>query len=189
MEPGSEKTDAFDRVEWSERIAAVTAEAYGADGISYIERSIGGLLHIVREQIDLEVVFVGEFVEGRRVFRHVAAKDDEAIIEVGQSHEIDKTICQRIVDGRMPSVMESVARVRTQYGLPPVCDTLGAHIGVPVRFADGGLYGVLCGFSREARDHLGDRDVKRMEMAANAAARLIAQARGLDVGVPAEALS
>jgi len=180
---------AFDHVEWSERIAAVTAEAYGADGISYIERSIGGLLRIVREQIDLEVVFVGEFVEGRRVFRHVVAQNDDAIIEVGQSHEIDKTVCQRIVDGRMPNVIESVARVRTQYGLPPEFDALGAHIGVPVRFADGGLYGVLCGFSLEARDHLDHRDVKRLEMAANAAARLIAQARGLDVDAPAESLN
>ncbi|SCK16208.1 hypothetical protein VAR608DRAFT_1065 [Variovorax sp. HW608] len=55
------------------------------------------------------------------------------------------------------------------------------------RSADGGLYGVLCGFSLEARDHLGARDVKRMEMAANAAARLIAQARGLDVELPVPA--
>ncbi|SEB05239.1 GAF domain-containing protein [Variovorax sp. YR216] len=188
MKRGSEMP-AFDHVEWSERIAAVTAEAYGVDGISAIERSIGGLLRIVREQIDLEVVFVGEFAFGRRIFRHVAARDDDAIIEVGQSHEIDKTICQRIVDGRMPNVMESVARVRMQYGLPPEYGVLGAHIGVPVRFADGGLYGVLCGFSLEARDHLGDRDVKRMEMAANAAARLIAQARGLDVDQAAEALN
>ncbi|MEJ8814607.1 GAF domain-containing protein [Variovorax ureilyticus] len=176
-------------MEWSERIAAITAEAYGVDGISCIERSIGGLLRIVREQIDLEVVFVGEFVEGRRIFRHVAARDDDAIIEVGQSHEIDQTICQRIVDGRMPHVIDSVAGVRTQYGLSPAYGVLGAHIGVPVRFADGGLYGVLCGFSLEARDHLGERDLKRMEMAANAAARLLAQARGLDVEPVAQALN
>ena len=58
---------------------------------------------------------------------------------------------------------------------------LGAHIGVPVRFTDGSLYGVLCGFSFEAREDLSERDVKRLEMAANAAGRFLAQADGQDV--------
>jgi GAF domain-containing protein len=171
----------FDQAAWADRIAAVTAEANGQDDVSYVEQSIGGLLRVVREQLDLDVVFVGEFVDDRRIFRHIDAKAGAAIIEVGQSHRLDQTVCQRIVDGRMPNVLASVARVRSQFGLPPVYEVLGAHIGVPVRFYGGHLYGVLCGFSFTARDHLDERDVRRMEIAANAAARLLAQAQGLDV--------
>jgi hypothetical protein len=50
-----------------------------------------------------------------------------------------------------------------------------------VRFSDGSLYAVLCGFSFAPCDHLEERDVRRLEMAAAAAARLLAQAQGHDV--------
>jgi len=40
--------------------------------------------------------------------------------------------------------------------------------------------GVLCGFSFESRSELGERGVKRLEMAANATARLLAQAEGIE---------
>ncbi|MGO4392829.1 GAF domain-containing protein [Variovorax sp. M-6] len=172
----------LDRVAgFPDSIVAVTADADRLGAISLVERSIGGLLRVVREQLDLEVVFLGEFVKGRRVFRHVAAKEPEAAIKVGEWNLLDETVCKRIVDGRMPKVLESVARVREQYGLPPIFDSMGAHIGVPVRFTDGTLYGVLCGFSSQAHQHLNERDVKRLEMAAASAARLLAQAAGHDV--------
>lgn len=172
----------FEAPDWSTRIATVTAEADSERGATHLGRSIGGLLRLVREQLDLEVVFVGEFVEGRRVFRHVSATPaSSAIVEVGQSHALDATVCNRIVEGSMPNVLPSVARVRTEFGLPPVYDMFGGYIGVPVRFLDGSLYGVLCGFSFTAREQLNERDVRRLEMAANAAARLLAQAQGLDI--------
>ena len=46
---------------------------------------------------------------------------------------------------------------------------------------NGTLYGMLCGFSFEACPHLDERDVRRLEMAAHATARLIAQAEGRDI--------
>ncbi|MDM0107639.1 GAF domain-containing protein [Variovorax sp. J22R24] len=184
METDGGRGGDIDRPEGLERAAAVTAEADFQDGVSYIEQSIGGLLRVVREQLDLEVVFLGEFVEGKRVFRHIAAGKGSAPIEVGQSHFLDQTICKRIVDGSMPNVLASVARVRTKFGLPPTYEALGAHIGVPVRYSDGTLYGVLCGFSFSPRDHLDERDVRRLEMAAKAAARLLAQAQGIDLDGP-----
>ena len=163
------------------RMVAVTAEADRLDHVSDVERMIGDLLRVVREELQLEVVFLGEFVEGRRIFRHVSAEQLPAGLKLGGSHSLEETICQRIVDGRMPSVLDSVARVRASYGLSSAYDSLGAHIGVPVRFTDGTLYGVLCGFSFEAREDLSERDVKRLEMAANAAGRFLAQADGHDV--------
>jgi|UPI00048332C3 hypothetical protein len=165
---------------WAGQLSLVTADA-DTRGKAHLERSMGSLLRVVREQLNLEVVFVGEFVGGARVFRHVSANAKEPVIQPGQSHPLDMTICQRIVDGRMPRLMKSVAQVRSRYQLPEYYEVLGGHIGVPVQFADGNLYGVLCGFSFSECAHLDDRDVRRLEMAAGAAARLLAQAEGHDV--------
>lgn len=167
--------------EWATKIAAVTADAHARGERGLIEESIGALLSVVREQLKLEVMFVAEIVDGNRVFRHIASKSDDAIIKPGEFHPLDETICQRILDGRMPSVLHDVARMRSACGLPLYYDALGGHIGVPVRFSDGTLYGMLCGFSFEATPHLDQRDVKRLEMAAHATARLIAQAEGRDM--------
>lgn len=175
LESGPEAAD-----DWATRIATVTAHADVRDN-GLIAGSIGSLLRVVREQLNLEVVFVGEFVDGHRVFRHISSKADDAVIKPGQFHPLDETICQRIIDGRMPSIVHDVARVRSDYGLACYYEALGGHIGVPVRLSDGTLYGMLCGFSFEACPHLDPRDVRRLEMAANATARLIAQAEGRDV--------
>lgn len=164
--------------DWETRFATITADAHMAAGSDFIERSIRSLLRVVREQLQLEVVFVGECVDGTRVFRHISSKTDEAIIQTGQFHPLDETICQRILDGRMRSLVPDVTLVRAANGLPGYYDGVGAHIGVPVRFSDGSLYGVLCGFSFERRPELSERDVRRLEMAAKAAARLLAQAEG-----------
>jgi hypothetical protein len=166
--------------DWATRLATVTANADLRDR-GLIEVSIGSLLRVVREQLKLEVVFIGEFTGGDRVFRHIASRTEDAVIKQGEGHPLDETICQRIVDGRMPCLTPDVASVRSAYGLPLYYEALGAHLGVPVRLADGTLYGMLCGFSFEACPHLDERDVRRLEMAAHATARLIAQAEGRDI--------
>ena len=50
-----------------------------------------------------------------------------------------------------------------------------------VTVQNGRLYGSLCGFSTKACPHLQAQDVRRMEIAAQAIARLLAQAEGHDV--------
>jgi len=163
---------------WASRMAAITPESGLHPHGSLTERCIASLLRMVREQLDLEVVFVGEFVDDFRVFRHISSKTIDAIIKPGQGHPRIESICQRIVDGRMPCIIPNVTPIRVANGLPEYYHGMGAHVGVPVRFTDGSLYGVLCGFSFEPRADLDERDVKRLEMAAKAAARLLAQAEG-----------
>ncbi|WP_286615756.1 hypothetical protein [Variovorax sp. J22R115] len=40
------------------------------------------------------------------------------MVKVGQSHPLDTTICQRIIEGRMPQLLRSVAQERARYELP-----------------------------------------------------------------------
>lgn len=146
-----------------------------------VERSVGDMLRLIRETLDLEVVFVGEFVDGERVFRHVSQREGVDIIQVGGAHPLDVSLCWHIVHGRFPALVPNVRELIDQYALPPLYEALGGHVGVPVRLGDGRLYGSLCGFSTKACAHLQPQDVKRMEIAAQAIARLLAQAEGHDL--------
>ncbi|RYF66545.1 MAG: GAF domain-containing protein [Comamonadaceae bacterium] len=157
----------------------VSADApFRADEVS-VARAVGELLQVVRESLQLEVVFVGEIVEGRRFFRHVSSALAPAPIEEGESHALEQSICQRVLDGRLPAIIPSVREIRHEHGLPESYDVLSTHIGVPVHLPDGRFYGMLCGFNlREDGGGFDARDLKRLEMAAGAAARLLAQADG-----------
>jgi GAF domain-containing protein len=148
---------------------------------SIVARSVGDMLNLIRDTLDLEVVFVGEFVDKERVFRHVSKREGVALIEVGASHPLDVSLCWRIANGNFPYLACSVRDLIEEYELPPLYSALGGHVGVPVRLSDGRLYGSLCGFSTKACPHLHAQDVKRMEIAAQAIARLLAQAEGRDV--------
>lgn len=163
------------------RLAFISAAPPRLNNATAVEHSISELLRVVRELLDLEVVFVGEFLEGRRVFRHISAARNFAIIKLGESHPLDLTLCSRIAEGRFPAVAHEVSALIDMYGLSPALKGMGGHIGVPVRYDDGTLYGMLCGFSTEACPHLGGRDLKRLEIAAQTTARLLAQAAGHDV--------
>ena len=98
---------------------------------------------------------------------------------------MEETICQRILDGRVPAYIPSVRDIAKVQQLTAEISVLTTHIGVPVHLPDGRLYGMLCGFNLRERGALDSRDLKRMEMAASAAARLLAQADGsaVDAGV------
>jgi len=59
----------------------------------------------------------------------------------------------------------------------------GAGIGVPIRLADGHVFGMLCFFRTSDEGQLDDRDVRRLQMSARVAARMIdgAYAHGIAV--------
>ncbi|MDM0043679.1 GAF domain-containing protein [Variovorax dokdonensis] len=158
-------------------LSTITADGSG----SFLESAISTLLRLVREQLELEAVFVGEIVGDARVFRYISSAREPALIAPGQSHPLELTLCKRIADGRIPPVVGDVSAVRVAHGLPAVYDIMGAHVGVPVRLPDGRLYGVLCGFCLHARHDLDEREVLRLQVAARAAARLLAQAEGVSL--------
>ena len=55
----------------------------------------------------------------------------------------------------------------------PDHEPAGTGIGAPVRLADGTILGMLCFFHLQPGGQLDERDVRRLEMAARLAARLI----------------
>lgn len=67
-----------------------------------------------------------------------------------------------------------------ELGLPD-CKPSGAGVGAPVRLANGHILGMLCFSRSQSGGQLDERDVKRLEMSARLAARLIdgADAHGI----------
>lgn len=146
-----------------------------------IDGAVGEVLRLVLEHLQMDVVFVSEFSEGRRVFRRVeAARPEARVISVGQSSPLEESFCQRVIDGRVPRMVHNVADLPNFDELPPTDFTIGAHMSTPIVLDDGRVYGTLCCFSFAPNEQLVQRDLKKLEVSAQLAAKRINQRRARD---------
>lgn len=128
------------------------------DGVAPDEH-IRSMLHIVREHLGMDVAFVSEFAEGRRIFRQVDARG-ESPIAVGGSDPLEDSYCQRVVDGRLPQLIADACENEEALTLPATrALPVGAHISVPLRMPDGALFGTFCCFSHRPDQSLNARDL------------------------------
>lgn len=162
--------DEFDRRLSS--LAVATAE----QSDQRIDRAVKEVLCLVRDHMEMDVVFVSHFEAGRRVFRAVEQPSDAPLLVVGGSDPLAESFCQRVIDGRLPELVNDVARFDGAADLPLVDFPIGAHLSTPIVLHDGSIYGTLCCFSFAPNEALTQRDLNRLRMAARMAARLIDQA-------------
>ncbi|MGJ7510873.1 GAF domain-containing protein [Variovorax sp. GT1P44] len=166
--------DAFE-VKISELLVA-TPE--GSDAL--IDASVSEVLRLLREHLKMDVVFVSEFVDGRRVFRRVDAGPEAQVIAPGQSSSLEESFCQRVIDGRLPRLVRDVGALPTFAELPPTDFPIGAHMSTPIVLNDGRVYGTLCCFSFAPNEQLAQRDLKKLEMSAQLTAKKINERRARD---------
>jgi len=139
------------------------------------EQLLRHALRTMRSHFDMEVAFLSEFREGQRVI-HLADTAPGAPLLQGRADPLEQTYCQRIVDGRLPSVLPDArhhaeaARLDATQQLP-----VGAHLGVPIRFGDGELYGTFCCFRRQPDESLNARDAATMQLFADFMAQVLEQ--------------
>jgi len=169
--------DAFE-VRVSELLVA-TAE--GGDAL--ISSAVTEVLHLLREKLHMDVVFVSEFVDGHRVFRRIEADADKRVFEEGQSHPLEYTFCQRVVDGRLPQMVKHWSTDPATQALPKLPFPIGSYLSVPVVLNDGRVYGTLCCFSFAENDTLTQRDLKKLEMSAQFTAKRIDEVRVRDAAL------
>ena len=141
-------------------------------------KSLDDILHdalrAIRLHLGMDVAFVSEFVNGRRVFRHVDTHLDNPPIQVGASDPLDQSYCQRVIEGRLPELMQNAALVTAALELPATTRLpIGAHISVPIRLRDGRLFGTFCCFSFGADPSLQERDLTIMRAFADFAGQQI----------------
>ena len=145
-----------------------------SSGEESIDEVVLDTLSAIRLYLDMEVAFVAEFAGGRRRFRYVDSSLEHPPIAVGDSDPLEESYCQRVVDGRLPELIQDASAVPAALDLPvTMALPVGAHLSVPIRLGNGQIYGTFCCFSTRPDFTLGDRDLSIMHLFANFASRQI----------------
>jgi GAF domain-containing protein len=143
-----------------------------------VDHSVSKVLQMLRERLQMDVVFVSEFVDGQRVFRHVSQTPDSPVISVGGSEPLERSWCQRVVDGRLPRfIADAAAHPASAELLKSVPFPIGTHISAPIVLDNGDIYGTLCCFSFHPQDKPNTEDLKKLEFTARLAAQKLDQRR------------
>lgn len=152
------------------------ATADGSD--AELDRSIGEVLSLLRERLDMDVVFVSEFINGQRVFRRVEQAPGVKVIAEGEGAPLEESWCQRVVDGRLA---QFIADAKKDAGAAPLLKDLpfpiGTHISTPLVLSDGEVCGTLCCFSFEPSGRAKPEDLNKLKMTARLAAQKLEQRR------------
>ena len=149
----------------------LVATADSADAA--IDRAVPEVLHQLREKMNMDVVFVSEFIDGRRVMRFVDRATGAPLVSAGDSGPLEESYCQRVVDGRLPELVADMAALPASMGLPAAPFRVGAHLSTPIVMPGGQTYGTLCCFSSGANDQLRKRDLDTLRLCAQLVARKI----------------
>ena len=160
-------------VQISELLVATTD-----DSDALIPQSVQEVLKLVRDKLNMDVVFVSEFVDGQRVIRQVECRGTPPVMVPGQADLLESTWCQRIVDGRLPLIMNNVPQLSETLSIPPTELKIGSHLATPIVLSTGKIYGTFCCFSSRIDDELVERDLKNLQMAAKFAAEKLEKLKG-----------
>jgi EAL domain-containing protein (putative c-di-GMP-specific phosphodiesterase class I) len=128
--------------------------------------AVDKVLHAIRDHLGMDVAFVSQFRKTDRIFLHVDA-GDRTPIQPGDAASLEAGYCQRVVDGRLPRLIPDTRSVPAAMALPETSAIpIGAHLSVPIRLADGHIFGTFCCFSFAPDPSLGERDLKMMQVLA-----------------------
>ena len=85
----------------------LVATAESSDAL--LDESVPELLHAMRQRMEMDVVFVSEFVDGRRMFRYVDAGPGAPDVKPCASNPAEESVCKRIVEGRVPELVHDLS--------------------------------------------------------------------------------
>ena len=135
---------------------------------------IAGFLRSAREHLGLEIGLIGRWIEGdMREITHVDTVLDLPIGPGLRQHR-DETYCWHVLAGELPEMIADPAafpaaqRLHITTALP-----VGAHFSVPLRLADGTVWGSFCAIGRKSDPSLTSRDLAIFESFAGMAAERI----------------
>jgi len=146
--------------------SAGTSDTSQRDGHDMLPK----LLRALRTHLQMEVAFISRIEEGLRIFMHVDAVPEMQSIRVGASDPLEDGYCQRVLDGRLPQLIQDARELPEACTVPATSALpVGAHLSVPIRLRDGSVYGTFCCFSRRPNRALADEHVRLMHVLADVA--------------------
>lgn len=175
--------EGFDPNDLSIRVSELlVATADGSDEL--IDSAVTDMLALLRERTQMDVVFVSEFVDGKQVFHYVDASQEQPVMKVGDSELLERTWCQRVVDGRLPEMVANVPQFPGKDELPKPSFDIGTYLSTPILLDDGHVYGTLCCLSFSPLESVHERDLRNLKSVAQLVAKKIDKSHLHDKGAP-----
>jgi EAL domain-containing protein (putative c-di-GMP-specific phosphodiesterase class I) len=136
------------------------------------EEKVAELLRTAKNSLGLSLTFLTR-MDG--VTQHLEVVESSIpLFHDGQSQPQATSLCQAILDGKLPSVIPNVAKLPEAKRLPAArFPRIRSYVSVPVSLSDGTLYGTFCAAGFTADKELSKRDRALMEVLASAAATII----------------
>lgn len=133
-------------------------------GFRQTPESIEQMLSWLREALEMDVVFVSEFVGDRLIFRALEGDGESFGWRKGEEFPLDETYCKRVIDGRISNVVPDARSIDETRDLCVTSEAdIGSYAAVPLVLSDGRLYGTLCCVSHAPDPWLRERDLRLME--------------------------
>ena len=116
-----------------------------------LDPAVHRVLKLLRDQQGMEAAFACEVVDGRRVSHRTQPSDRAQFIDE-QAEPLELAFCKQMLRAQVPE---------------------GCYLSAPVILTNGLIYGSLYSFSFNPDPAVEARDLKKLEMAAQLAARLL----------------
>jgi GAF domain-containing protein len=158
------------------QLAGIAQSIAIATSVGSTDERLGALtpfLAQVREALRMEVAFVSQLLEDRRVFKVVSAsRAGDSAVQVGHSDSLLDTYCLYVVQGRLPPVIRNIRSIAHEAALLPITQRLniGCYVSAPVVLSSGQVFGTLCCFSSGERPDLMEADGQAVREVARAIA-------------------
>jgi EAL domain-containing protein (putative c-di-GMP-specific phosphodiesterase class I) len=133
---------------------------------------VAELLRIAKKSLGLSLTFLTR-LDGEVQYLEVV-ESSIPLFRDGQTQPQATSLCQAILDGKLPKVIPNVAKLPEAMKLPAArFPRIRSYVSVPVSLSDGTLYGTFCAAGFTADKELTKRDQALMEVLASAAATII----------------
>lgn len=146
--------------------------AAGANLTRSLDRSIEDILKVIREDLVMDITFVTKQAGDDVAISHATPGPDGLRLQ-GMTHPKHQSLCQRVLEGRLPALMPDIEQLRATHDIPPLPLTVGAYMATPVWLRAGTLYGMLCCLNAAASREMDQRYYRRLQMSARQIARLV----------------
>ena len=143
-------------------------------GHERVDDKLNKLLTIMRDHLGMNVAFISQFVDGKRVFRFIDSNNNSAAINVGDSDPLEETYCKKIVDRNLDGIILDTHENNITRNLAVTEKlSIGSYMGAPIRLSNGEVYGTFCCYKESADSTLNERDFAFLQAACEITSVLI----------------
>lgn len=138
-----------------------------------LDISIQAILDSVRNQLDISVAFASQFVSANRIFLFVSSEGQNGSAEISDSDEIMENFFHYIERGHFSKILDDATASQFLGGSGDIDYGSAAHIGVPLVFSDGRVFGSICCFSERPDLNYNEKDLFLVQVAARIISELM----------------